>query len=185
MAALGVYLMAAGLLVVAGAAKAARPADTARALSSLFPRVPVRRWRPLVRALAAAEAAVGVVAVAFPGRVPATVVAASYAAFTAFVLVARSRGGSLASCGCFGTPDTPPTVGHAVVTAILAAGAVVVAWAAPGGGVAGVLGHQYGHGVPLVAASVVGGWFAFLVMAPLARLAALRAAAPYVPGGRP
>ena len=49
--------------------------------------------------------------------VPALLVAASYAAFTAFVLLARSRGGVLASCGCFGRADTPPTTTHVVVTA--------------------------------------------------------------------
>ena len=44
----------------------------------------------------------------------------SYLAFTAFVITARLKGGVLASCGCFGKADTPPTWLHAAVTAGLA-----------------------------------------------------------------
>ena len=39
---IGLYLIAAGLLCVAGVAKAAHPDDTARALAALLP----QRWQP-------------------------------------------------------------------------------------------------------------------------------------------
>lgn len=185
MATLGLYLMGAALLVGAGASKAIRPADTARALAAALPSTPPRLWLPLVRALATGEAFLGIVAIVIPGRVVASLVAASYAAFTAWVFLMRERGGALASCGCFGKPDTPPTLPHATVTAIAAAGAIGVAWAAPTGTLVDQLRHQKLDGIPLVAAVVAACWLAYLVMVPLARLTALRAAEPYLPGGRP
>jgi hypothetical protein len=182
---LGIYLMGAALLVLAGVAKAVRPADTARALAAVLPGTPTGMWRPAVRLLAATEAVVGAAAIARPGRAVAVVVAVSYLAFTAWVLWARAHDGALSSCGCFGTPDVPPTLAHAAVNAVVAAGAAGVAVSDPSGSVISVLSAQYLDGVPLVAASLVAGWLAFLVMSPLAKLAALRAAQPYIPGGRP
>ena len=68
---MGLYLIAAGLLVVAGTAKAARPDDTARALVALLPSPPsLRLLRDVVRVGALVEAALGVVAFAFPVRPP-------------------------------------------------------------------------------------------------------------------
>ena len=121
---IGLYLVAAGLLVVAGVAKAARPDDTARAMAALLPGpLPLRllRWR--VRAGALAEAALGVVAVVFPRPVTAALVALSYVCFFGVVAFARWRGGPLATCGCFGRPDTPPTALHLVIDLVLAAAA--------------------------------------------------------------
>jgi hypothetical protein len=80
-----------------------------------------------VRAGAAAEAVLGLVAVVHPSRAVAAAVALSYLGFTLFVLRALRSGSPLASCGCFGKSDTPPTPGHAVVTALLAAAAGLVA----------------------------------------------------------
>ncbi|HLI02545.1 MAG TPA: MauE/DoxX family redox-associated membrane protein [Acidimicrobiales bacterium] len=183
MAAFGVYLIACVLLVGAGAAKVVKPADTARAIAGVAPGG-FRLWRIAVRAGAAVELAAGVAGIASPGPEVAAFVAASYAAFAAFVVVARAGGGALATCGCFGEPDTPPTVTHAALNGVLAAAAVAVAatWHAPSLGA--YLSHTYRDGVPLLAASALGAWFAYLVMAPLARLQGLRQLEPYVPGGR-
>ena len=70
---IGLYLVAAGLLVVAGVAKALRPDDTARALAALArPRrrdghlVPLRVARGVVRTGALAEAALGIAALVLP-----------------------------------------------------------------------------------------------------------------------
>jgi hypothetical protein len=115
-------LAAAALLVLAGAPKVVRPADTARALRSVGRPVPV----VLVRLGGAAEAGLGVVALVAGGRVTSALVAASYLGFTGFVLLALRTGGVLSSCGCLGRPDTPPTRTHVIVTAgfaLLAAGA--------------------------------------------------------------
>jgi hypothetical protein len=88
---IGPYLAAAALLVAAGAAKVARPGDTARALATLVP-VPLRWMRPAVRVGAAAEGVLGVVALVRPGGVQAWLVAASYTAFTVVVAVAIGSG---------------------------------------------------------------------------------------------
>ena len=49
-------------------------------------------------------------------------VAGSFAGFAVVVAFARHRGGAIASCGCFGTPDTPATLVHVAVNTGLAAG---------------------------------------------------------------
>ena len=81
--------------------------------------------------------ALGVAAVLAPGRVTAALVAAAYLVFTAFVALARHRGGVLGSCGCFGRPDTPATGAHLVLTAALAATAAAVALSPPATGWSG------------------------------------------------
>jgi hypothetical protein len=175
MAALGIYLVGAGLLVLGGVLKAVHPTDTARAMAEVLPGSLVRTWRPAVRMLAVVEAALGAAAVARPDRVLAVAMAVSYLGFAAVVLWTRGRGGVLATCGCFGTPDTPPTVGHAAINLVIAGGAGSVAASAPSGSILTILSGQYLGGGPLVAASAVAGVLVYIVMAPLARLTALRA----------
>lgn len=169
---IGLYLIACSLLVVAGVAKAIRPSDTARALSGVLP-IGLRPMTVMVRVGSGAEAALGAVALVRPGPASAGLVALSYAAFSVFVAYARSRGGTIASCGCFGTPDTPATVVHAVINVVLALSAAAVAWAAASGSTASVLSRQPLHGWPLVAVSAVGAW---LVALTISRLAVLQAA---------
>jgi methylamine utilization protein MauE len=178
MALLGLYLVACALLVAAGLMKVVRPHDTARALAYSFSRWPSRSGPAVVRCAALAEAGLGVVALIGPARPLAVGVACSYAAFGVFVIYARSRGGPLATCGCFGAADTPPTVLHVVVDAVLLVATVSVAVSLPPQPVSTTVAHQYGHGVPLVAASAVAAWLCYLVLAPLARLGALRAMRP-------
>ncbi len=164
----GPYLASALLLVVAGAAKVLDPLPLVRALRSARLPAPVAG----VRLLAVAEAALGLAAVLLGGRVTAVLVAASYAAFTGFVLLARRRGGVLASCGCFGRADTPATTGHVVVTgalALVAAGMAVT----PLGTLTEVLAAGPGAGAPLVLVTVT---VAVLVHGVLALLPTLRAA---------
>jgi hypothetical protein len=116
----GPLYAAAALLVVAGGQKVADPVPLVRALRSTGIRVP----RLVVRAAAAGEVALGLGALLWGGRAAAVGVGLSYLAFTGFVLLALARGGVLASCGCFGKSDVPPTRAHAVVTAALAAAAL-------------------------------------------------------------
>jgi hypothetical protein len=178
---IGLYLVAAGLLVAAGIAKAVRPDDTARALAGL---VPGRRApspgpvRQLVRAGALAEAGLGLVALALPRPLTASLVALSYALLSGVVAYARARGGPLATCGCFGRSDTPATRLHLAVDLGLAAAAAAVAAAAPADGtLASVLAHQPWAGLPLVFVSAVGLWLTFLALSALAALEGARRAA--------
>ncbi len=173
---IGLYLIAAGLLVVAGVAKAAQPGDTARAMAALLPRSPSPRllgW--VVRAGALAEAALGAVALAFPRPITALLVALSYLCFFGVVAYARWRGGPLATCGCFGRPDTPPTFLHMVLDLALAAAAAVVALGAPSHGtLVTQLAHQPWAGFPLLFVSAVGLWLTALALSALAALTAAR-----------
>lgn len=176
---IGLYLVAAGLLVVAGAAKAVRPDDTARALAALVTRPPASpstRWAGrAVRAGAIVEALVGLAALALPRPVTAMAVAASYLAFAVVVGLARRRGGPLATCGCFGRPDTRPTAVHLVLDLVLAGAAAVVAVCAPDhGSVLTQLSAQPWDGLPLLLASATGLWLTFLALSALGPLEGAR-----------
>jgi Methylamine utilisation protein MauE len=162
---IGLYLIAAGLLVVAGAAKALHPDDTARAVGTLLPgRTPrplqsLRFLRRSIRVLALIEVAVGLAALTRAGPVTGILVASSYALFACVVAYARVRGGPLATCGCFGRPDTPATWLHVVLNLVLAGSAVGVATSSGrggGGSIVPVLAHQPWAGAPLLFASAVG-----------------------------
>ena len=116
-------LVAGLLLVVAGIPKVRDPAPTTGALRSVGIRVP----QVAVRLGGGAEAVLGAFAVLTGSAVAAALVAASYLGFSAFLVVALTRGGMVASCGCLGRPDTPPTRSHLLVTLALAGGAVAAA----------------------------------------------------------
>lgn len=164
----GPFAAFAVLLAIAGGAKAARPLSTVRALRS----VGLPSSSSLVRLVGAGEALLGVVALLIAGPVPAGLVALSYAGFAAFVWHARARGGAVSSCGCFGTPDSPPTAAHLVVNvaaALIAAAAA--AW--PARSPLGELGRSPGAGVPLVALVLVTAGLAYLALAEWPRLVAV------------
>ena len=110
----------AGLLVLAGAAKLARPTAPGRAL--LLAGLPGGRLA--ARGLGALEVAVAVLGLGL-GGVAWVPQAGLYVAFTAFVLRERTR--PSATCGCFGEEGVPLTALHVVVDALLAVGAITAA----------------------------------------------------------
>jgi len=122
-AALGPFAIAAGLLLVAGVLKAGRPHDTAVAVRKLG--LPLPDWA--VRVGAAAEAALGVLALVLASRVVASFVAASYLVFLTFVVIALVRALPIASCGCFGRADSPPSLVHVGVNVAAVLAVIVVA----------------------------------------------------------
>src|SRR5262245_7284812 len=117
----GPALIAALLLVVAGASKAVDPAMTVGALRALG----LPSAKPLVRAGAAAELLLGLLVLAAGWAVAWWLVAASYLAFAAFVAAALRAGTLVGSCGCFAREDTPPHPLHVVIDVALAAAAVL------------------------------------------------------------
>jgi hypothetical protein len=158
MAATAPFLAAAFILVVAGVAKVARPEYTARALQQAgWPAS--RRW---VRAGATLEVAVGILAVAWPGPLSAALVAAAYAGFAGFIVVALRRGWAISSCGCFARPDSRPAPAHAAMN-----GAAVVAavwWAVQGPTSAPhIFSHEPWHGGPLILITALIAGLAYLV----------------------
>jgi hypothetical protein len=167
-AAAGPFAIAALLLVAGGIAKAVAPRDTANALRQIG----LPGALPLVRLGGVAEAAIGVVAIATADRIAASLVAASYLAFAGFVAVALHRGTPIATCGCFGRADTPPSVVHLAVNVAAAAAALAVI-VDPGDGFGDVVGAQPLAGVPFVLLVVVGVYLAFLSLTLLPRTLAL------------
>jgi hypothetical protein len=159
------FLAAAAVVVLAGAAKAFRPANTARALRQLsWPGSPL-----LVRCLGAFEVVLGTVAAITGNRIAAALLALSYIGFAAFVATALRRGGAVSSCGCFGQPDTPPTVSHLLV--VLAGAAVSAAVAVqPGAGLTALTGAR---GAAVVLLAGIAAWLAVLSMTLLPRLRAV------------
>ncbi|HLT70461.1 MAG TPA: MauE/DoxX family redox-associated membrane protein [Acidimicrobiales bacterium] len=176
----GPALVTAGLLVVAGALKVVDPEMTVGALRALgLPSSP-----SLVRAGAAAEAALGVAALAVGGPVLWGLVATSYLAFGAFVAAARRAGTMVGSCGCFGREETPPHPVHIALDLVLTAAAVAVAATVDGAPLAGVA-DDPGAGAVVVGLSALALHLAHAAFVELPRaLAAGAEAAPRAPRGR-
>ena len=164
----GPYAAFALLLGVAGAMKAFSPLSTVRALRSAG--LPATKF--LVRAFGAGEVLVALAAWVVAGPIPAVLVALSYAAFAGFVLLARRRGGSISSCGCFGKADTPPTWSHVFVNAGAAVLAVVAA-VRPARSVLGELAHSPAAGVPFVLLVAVVAALGYLALAEWPRVVAV------------
>jgi len=119
----------AALLLAAGAMKLRDPQPLVQASRVLG----LGMSTGAVRAICVVETVVATSAVLFGGRSAWAVVAGSYAALTAFVVLVRRHGGANASCGCFGRTATPATSSHAVVTGAYSVVAMLAAvQAAPG-----------------------------------------------------
>jgi hypothetical protein len=160
----GPFAIAAALLVAGGVAKAARPGDTANALGA----VGLPRSTLLVRLGGLGEAAVGIAALAVGDRITALLVAISYLSFTVFVAAALRTGAPIASCGCFGKADTPPTRLHVAFNLGAVAAAVAVA-AQPSAGLGTELPGQPLAGVPFLLLVACGVGVAFLLLSSLPR----------------
>lgn len=166
----GPLYIASLLLVVAGAPKLARPDETARGLRSVgLPGSPL-----LVRLLAVGEISIGTHTLLFGGSLGALLVAVVYLGFAGFVGYALAKGGVVASCGCFGRDDTPPTWAHLILN--LAAAAVALgAVAAPVTGIVDAVAEDPLAGLVLVAFVAIGTWFAYLILNVLPTVIPVRA----------
>jgi hypothetical protein len=171
----GPFAIASVLLAAGGGAKALRPSDTAQALTTVGLRFPAfLPARVAVRIGGAVELVVGVAALLVGGPVLCALVALSYLAFAAFVVIALRSGAPISSCGCFGKVDTPPSVVHVVLDVAFAGVAAVAAFT---GGVAlpDVLADQPLAGVPFVMLVVIGCSLVFLAFSSLPKtMAAVR-----------
>jgi hypothetical protein len=140
------------LLGLAGLAKARRPGPSSVMLRAAGVPAPMLA----ARAVALAEIAVLVAALALPGRLGGAVVAVAFACLTVGAAVGARRAGDRA-CGCFGdegAPLGPRHVATNLVAALAAAGAAVLAPS----GVAGLAPHRPGLAVvDLVLAVILAG----------------------------
>ena len=172
---IGPYLVACGLLVAAGVAKAVRP-TTPPGPWPRRSRSRCGRMRRLVRVGAVAEAALGAAALVRPRPVAGRPGGAVLRRLRRVRGLARSRGGAIASCGCFGTPDTPATWSTWSSTP---------AWpvgrrrgrrlVAPSGTLVAVLSHQpVARACRWWSCSALCAWLVFLAVSVLAALQAAR-----------
>lgn len=176
---LGPYVVMSLLVVVAGAVKLVRPGDTARALRSAG----VGHPSATVRLAAVVELLVGSSVTVVPFRLAATAVAGTYALFTVVVVLARRNGLALGTCGCFGEPDTPPTVVHAVLTGAGSLFAAGLALADPHARLPSLRWLSSPLGVVWIVALGATCYLAYLALSALARLQG--AIGPFRTGRRP
>jgi hypothetical protein len=167
-----VTAIAAVLLVLTGAAKLADPEPTMGALEAAA--LPARRrW---AMGLGLLEVAAGVPALIWGGlwALPVAVLYVGFAGFVAWALRLRIP---IQSCGCFGRPDTPPTVFHAVFNLMVGAAAVWVGLTG-GRGLIDVLADQPMWGIPYLGVTALGVYLSYLILAELPKtLAAARGTA--------
>ena len=156
----GWFFIAAALLVVSGGAKLVDPDPTLGALEASG--LPHGRWA--APAIGVTEIGVGVLGTILGGGASLGV-AAVYASFAAFVGWALVRRLPIASCGCFGRPDTPPTWGHAVFNLTSATVALVVALS--GSAPLDVLAGQPLLALPYLAFVALGVYVVYLLLAVL------------------
>jgi len=158
---LGIF---AGLLLPTGWAKLRKPYETARALRSVG-------WpgnRTLALALGLIEVVVGVLVLGI-GSVPSVIaLGALYGGFLLWLAVAFRTGGVVSSCGCAGTPDTPPTAAHTILNiAALATVAIDLSSSRPGISLPSASLLEW---TTIVAIIVVGSWLALTLITSGARL---------------
>jgi len=152
------------LLIVTGAAKIVRPHDVTRALVDLgLPRVPAAGL--LIGLL---EVIVGMAALLYVNAL--VVQGLLYSVFAGWVIFALRADVPIASCGCLGRDDTPPTVAHIVINVLAA---LLSFGAALGGGLV-VDSTLQSFGQVVVIA--VGVFLSYLVLNQAARLVGVRKA---------
>ena len=150
------------LLILTGAVKIARPHDVEKALVGLgFPRIP-----GIGVIIGGGELIVGVGALIFPTFLVAQGVL--YIAFAIWVSLALRSDVPIASCGCLGRDDTPPTRAHVLLNVgagLISAGAL---FGSP---------LMLGEGAQLVSGLVVigvGVFLSFVVLTDAAHLEGVR-----------
>jgi hypothetical protein len=160
----GPFAIAAALLAIGGVMKAFRPRDTANALRG----VGLPGWPILVRVGGVVEVVVGVSALVTGRTVSAVLVALSYLLFLGFVLAALRRDVPVASCGCFGKADTPPSRVHIGINLVALTAAATVA-VNPGVGVVDTMRVQPLTGIPYVVLVGLGVSLVFVALSSLPR----------------
>lgn len=119
--------------------------------------------------LAATEITVGSTALLLTHPLAAWAVGLVYAGFAGFVALAMSRRLPIASCGCFGKADTPPTWIHLAINLAAVSGAIAMA---TGGGpsLPSVLAQQPMAGIAYLGFLGVGVYCLYLLLSELPRL---------------
>ncbi|MGH8958600.1 MAG: MauE/DoxX family redox-associated membrane protein [Acidimicrobiia bacterium] len=161
----GWFFLVAALLVWSGIRKFADSEPTSGALRAAG--LPSSRLS--VIGLGSVEIAVGSMALLVSGPLHAWAVAVVYAGFAAFVALAMGRRLPIASCGCFGKADTPPTWIHLMMNLTAVSGAVTFA-TADGPSLPSVLAEQPLAGIAYVGFLGIGVYCLYLLLSEVPRL---------------
>ncbi len=156
------------LLGVAGALKLHDPRGTSGALAAAG----LPRSFALVRGLGGVEVLIAAGAIWTGRPLFAGLLAAAYVTFAGFAGLALVRDLPVASCGCFGKADTPPSRTHIGITLV---GAITSGWVAVAqiGPVSRILADQPWAGLPFVAATLVAAYLLYVALTLLARSASI------------
>lgn len=158
----GPYLVAAGVLAVAGLAKLRSPGGARRALDAVgLPASPIA-----VRLLGAIELGLAIGCIASPSMTTALLLAGAFGLFAGFVGYLLVRRIEVPTCGCFGERDTPPSVVH-VAFNIGAAGAALLAFAGRPAGARDLFGELPLAGAPFALCVIVAVYLSWLVVVEL------------------
>lgn len=150
------------LLIATGLAKLVRPHDVEKALSQLG----LPRLGGIGYLIGGAEVVVGTAALFFPPVLVAQAVL--YAGFALWVIWALRSDVPLASCGCLGRDDTPPTVAHVVLNLIAFSVSSLAAFGVP-------LDLSGGFGAVATGLAVlVGVYLSYVILTDAAALAGVR-----------
>ncbi len=153
------------IIVLSGALKIVAPSVAEGALSNLG--LPVTPG--LVRLIGVAEMGLGVAAIIEAGWELAIAVAFAYFCFAAVAETLRRKNDQVASCGCFGSADTPPSLIHTGANiASLFVAVLAIVW--PVDDIESVLTDQPLGGLVFVAFVGLVTYLVFLVFTALPRL---------------
>lgn len=158
------FFAAALVLVLSGVAKLRQPGSLVRLLGSVgIPAGPVG-----VRAFSLVESAVGTICLIAPGRAAAMALGSLYVVFAAVLACILARRLEVASCGCAGDRDLPPSWIHVALNLAAAATALASAVTGPAfGGLAPTAAHLPLAGAGFVVGVATTAWLAVLCAAHL------------------
>jgi uncharacterized protein YjeT (DUF2065 family) len=154
------------LLVATGLVKVAKPTDTARAIRAMG----LPAGDNAARFLGLVEITIGLSVVMTLSIAALAAQGLMYLAFLVWIVAALQKAVPIASCGCLGTPDTPPYWGHVLVNLLAVS-------ASFGAAVSMSSGDLVGGGLQdalQLAVAVVGAAICWLVIGEAARLEGAR-----------
>jgi len=153
----GIFFVVCEVLLISGIAKILFPSPTQSALSTVG--LPSSLF--FVRSLGLIEILSGVLGILLGGIYLPVIIGALFAFFTIFILFAL-RNGQVASCGCFGATESPPSLLHVFANLLF----MVIALLAVGvDGLSHVLGAQPARGIPFIIAILLGALASYLILA--------------------
>jgi uncharacterized membrane protein YphA (DoxX/SURF4 family) len=152
----GLFFVVCEVLIISGITKVLSPSPTSAALSDVG--LPSSTF--YVRCLGFGEVVFGILGIIFGGRYFPLFIGCLFAFFSIFMVIAL-RNGHMASCGCFGSSDTPPSIIHLLANL----GFMVISLIAVGtSGLRDMLEKQPGYGVPFLISILLGALLIFLCL---------------------